>query len=671
MAGATGILKTLGTFSLEIDGRIIRLRSRKLCCLLVYLTAEQDGSVSRSALARLFWGTHFEQQARQNLRKALSRLREYLGSGAIVTDGESVRVAAGFFDVDALTFERMIGEPDLVDRTAAIAVYQGEFLRGFEVGHGAWSKWIMLRRQALQNTMIGALTKLGFEILSRGDGATALDYAERALGLDVLREDAHRLAMSALSQLGRRADALRHFEGLTELLRREIGSAADPETNAIARRLREDRPAAATDELPASGPVPMKLSDKPSVAVLPFVNIGPDATEYLADGIVDDITTLLSRVRWLFVISRNSSFTYKGRPVDVRSVGRELGVRYLVEGSIRVLAERVRVTAQLIEVESGTNLWAGRFDADCADIFALEDELAEKIVAAIEPNLQSSETARARLKPTASLDAYDLYLRALPELYTLSEASYRKAEHLLRRAFALDPDYADALTSLAECLLRQCLNGWVSLRDMNSVMVEALMLARRAASADPRNGPALATTANALTINGQFDEAFEMAQRALHVQPNAADVRRLCGVVLVQCGCGDDAIPHFEAAMRLSPVDPRRYLMLNGITMAHFFERRFEEADIWARRAIAEMPNWAVVRRYRASLLAHLGLIDEARLEIEALSRIQPNSCLARSRTNRLRHGWMTDLLVEGLEKAGLPETEEDAAVYHRELTRE
>jgi adenylate cyclase len=235
---------------------------------------------------------------------------------------------------------------------------------------------------------------------------------------------------------------------------------------------------------------PLSLPDKPSIAVLPFENMSGDPEqEYFADGVVEDLITALSRIRSFFVIARNSSFTYKGKAVDIRQVGRELGVRYVLEGSIRKAGHRVRITGQLIEAATGRHIWADKFDGALEDIFELQDRITESVVSAIEPTLTASEIDIATAKSSESLSAYDLYLRALPETYRLDREAYQRAEELLRQAVELDPKSADALAALTFVKSRFILNGWASLED---VKAEVLELARRAIHADPDHGVALA-----------------------------------------------------------------------------------------------------------------------------------------------------------------------------------
>jgi adenylate cyclase len=400
---------------------------------------------------------------------------------------------------------------------------------------------------------------------------------------------------------------------------------------------------------------PLPLPDKPSIAVLPFTNMSGDPEqEYFVDGVVEDIITALSRVRWFLVIARNSSFTYKGRAVDIRQVGRELGVRYVLEGSIRRAGNRIRITGQLIEAATGRHVWADKFDGDLADIFDLQDELTESIVGAIEPSLQRAEIERAQQKATGDLDAYDLYLRALPHLYTYSLHGFREAEALLKSAVARDPNYSEALAMLADCVGRLTLNGTIDVKVGYALACE---YAGRAIAADPENGIVLAMGAYAFAIfGGNFDQALALANRALRVHPNSAHVRSAAAWAYIYGGESHKGIEQLQVAQRLNPIDPRGSLVRSALATAHFFAREFETTVSLMRQVLAEVPSNNIARRYLAAALSHLGRVEEAREVVEDLLRTQPNSSLSLSRTNRFRHPWMMDLYIEGLRKAGLPE---------------
>jgi adenylate cyclase len=414
-----------------------------------------------------------------------------------------------------------------------------------------------------------------------------------------------------------------------------------------------DDPAAAP---PDRSTVPRTQRGRPSLAVLPFQNLGGGSeTDYFADGVVEDLISALSRTRWLFVIARNSSFIYKGKSVAARQVGRELGVRYLVEGSIRKAGPRVRIAGQLIEAETGRHMWADRFDGDLADIFDLQDRITTAVVAAVEPSLRLAEIERAQRKPTDNLDAYDLFLRSLPAINAYTWEGFRDAEILLRRAIALDPGYADATAGLAECLVRMTVNGWVA--DKAASTTEACDLAARAVSLDPENAAVLAVAAWAYSTLGlRFEQSLELANRALALHPNSVHVRSFCGWVFNYFGESLKAIEQFEEARRLSPVDPKSYFPMLGLAAAHFFAGHFEDTVNITGRILTEVPTHNVARRYLAAALGHLGRIDEAKRVIADLLDAQPTSNQRTTRSSTFRDPRMSKLYIEGLEKAGLPE---------------
>jgi len=396
-------------------------------------------------------------------------------------------------------------------------------------------------------------------------------------------------------------------------------------------------------------------SESPSIAVLPFTTPGAeDESSYFADGVVEDIIGALSRVRWFFVIAKGSSFTYRDSSLDMRSIGRELGVRYILNGTVRRVGARIRLSGQLAEAETGRQLWAGRYDGGLDDIFELQDSISASVLAAVEPNVRLAEIDRARRKPTGNLDAYDLYLRALPLLFAYTRATFGEAETLLRQAVERDDRFSDALAALADCVGRMALNGWSPDRD--AAFVEACALAGRAVAADPENPASLATAAWAYAMfDGGFDQALDLADRALSLHPNSHAIRSYCGWVFTYAGESDRAIEQFVEARRLSPVDPRGYFPLLGIATAHFFARRFDETVRITRRIISEVPEHNIARRYLAAALALSGMGDEAREAMEILLARQPDYSLAAARGSRFRHRWMLDLWLEGLSRAGLP----------------
>lgn len=404
----------------------------------------------------------------------------------------------------------------------------------------------------------------------------------------------------------------------------------------------------------ASQPERLQALDRPSIAVLPFTNMSGDPEqEYFADGITEDLLTSLSRIRWLLVIARNSSFVFKGRAVDIQEVKHKLNVQYVLEGSIRKVGSRIRITAQLIEAQTGSHLWADRYNRDFSDIFDLQDEITHSVVWAIEPNIQDFEIKKARSKPTRDLSAYDLYLQSLPELHRFTIDGFRAAEALLRSALSRDPDYADAWAGLADCLGRMIVGGWV--HDLDRGREEAWAAALCAVKLDPNNGTNLSVAAWALAVlGGALPQALNFANQALQLHPNSAYVQTNCAWVLIYNGELERALENLNAVRRMSPIDPRAYITLNAMAAAHFYAGRFGDAIACTQRTLDYHPLHPVALRYMAAALAHMNRVDEARAVAQQLVTVQPNSTI--SRAARMYAGDRNKLYIDGLRKAGVPE---------------
>ncbi len=400
------------------------------------------------------------------------------------------------------------------------------------------------------------------------------------------------------------------------------------------------------------GSPPLPLPNKPSIAVLPFANMSGDPEQgYFADGMVEEITTALSRIRWLFVIARNSSFTYKGQSVDVKQVGRELGVRYVLEGSVRKAGREVRITAQLIDAVSGAHLWADRFDGSLEDVFQLQDNVAISVAGVIEPALQAAETARAVSRPTDDLTAYDLYLRA----YAMVLASARQipeALRLMERAIARDPHYGPALAWAGFCCHRlfhdsQSENPAADRR-------KGIEFARRALEAAGDDPGVLANAAQTLAYFGEdIGAAIALIDRALALNPNYARGWNISGVLWLWAGLPDVAIGHAETSLRLSPrADVGAALTLIGAS--HFYARRFDEAVPRLRVAVEEYPGFPQPYRVLAACYAHLGRLDDARAIVERLRAITP---VVVPDADYMRNSEHRQLLLSGLRLAAGEET--------------
>jgi TolB-like protein len=372
-------------------------------------------------------------------------------------------------------------------------------------------------------------------------------------------------------------------------------------------------------EKPAETRAPaLPLPDKPSIAVLPFQNMSGDPEqEYFADGMVEEIITALSRIRWLFVIARNSSFTYKGQTVDVKRVGRELGVRYVLEGAVRKAGNRVRITAQLIDALSGTHLWAERFDGSLEDVFELQERVGLNIAGVIEPTLQAAEIRRSADRPTNDLSAHDLFLRALSHVYPREKKGIIATLDLLRQAIERDPRYGAALAMSGWCHFQLDINDWTDDREANQRT--GIDLARRALQIGPDEPEVLAVAGFVLAWYGEdIDVAIGLIDRCLDLNPSFARGWYWSGTLRIFAGQPDLALEHFETFLRLSPRD-RTAFYLTGIGNALFFKRRFDDAAAKLLASLEHLPTVTPTYRLLASCYAHMGRLEEAREIVKRL----------------------------------------------------
>jgi len=416
-------------------------------------------------------------------------------------------------------------------------------------------------------------------------------------------------------------------------------------------------PVVATDNSPAAAnprTSPLALPNKPSVGVLPFSNLSGDPEqEYFANGMVEDIIAGLSRIKWLFVVARNSSFTYKGKAVDVKRVGRELGVRYLLQGSLRKDGSRVRISAQMIEAETGGHVWAERYDRPLDDIFALQDEITLSVVGAIEPSLRKAEVARViRMRPE-SLDAYDLVLQAQPDVYGVMPERVTKALPLLERALALDPIYALAHAFAAMC--HHCLFLRAGLHEES----RAASIRHAHAAIVHGQDDVLALTFAGFSIGMDGHDraaAFAAFEAALAVSPSSALTYILGSVILAFAGEAERAIEWGERGMRLSPFDPWAFSAFHALTLAHFHHGRYEAAADAAHKAVQSNPAFSFSYMLLAAPLAKLGRLEEAKVAAARVLELQPAFRYSRQFSGVDCVPALAASLSEALSATGLPE---------------
>jgi len=453
-------------------------------------------------------------------------------------------------------------------------------------------------------------------------------------------------------------DAQRQIRGKVDIAFEEMGpqslkNIAEP-MRAWRLRMKATNSATAPIEPPVESTQALALPDKPSIAVLPFENMSGDPEqEYFADGMVEEITTALSRFKWLFVIARNSSFTFKGRAADVKEVGRRLGVRYVLEGSVRKASGKVRITGQLVDALTGAHIWADRFERDLTDIFALQDEVTTAVVCAIQPKLFQTEIGIATRRRPENLTAYDFFLRAMQHYYPSTREGGAEAIKLAHRALELEPRFGFVAALAADCHMRAVLWGYSTdpQFDRNEA-VRLLRLALSVGDADP-DTLALAGVISAFMV-GDCESAIEMADRAVALNPNSFFAWNFRGWVHKVAGLSGEAVLSFERAIRISPVDPLLHLMFTGMGFAFIELRRFDDAIVAGKKALRQNRSFPIALRCLASAFAHVGRDAEAHEAAARMLEVDPDftisAWIARGGQSNSK------LLIEGLRKAGLPE---------------
>lgn len=396
----------------------------------------------------------------------------------------------------------------------------------------------------------------------------------------------------------------------------------------------------------------VRTQEKPSIAVLPFVNLSDDPEqEYFSDGLTEDLITDLSKVSGLFVIARNSVFTYKGKTVRVDKVGQDLGVRYIVEGSVRKVKDRVRITAQLVDSKTGGHIWAERYDRDLEDIFSLQDEVTQKIVEALEVTLTVKEQQQLRAIPTDNLEAYDFYLKGSAYFSRTTKDAIAQARQMYQKAIDLDPDYADAYAALGVSYWVEWI--WQFTQDSN-VLIQANELIQKALALDDASPSAYMVLGFLQALKKNYAQALESVRKGIALDPNNPDAYLLMGFFLTVSGKAEEAITHIKKAMRLNPHYPFIYAFRLG--MAYHFTNRYDEAISEYKKSITLNPDFIPVHINLAALYSELGQKESAKAEVAEILRLSPDfsSDALKERFSFINQDTLTRL-IEALRKAGLP----------------
>ena len=622
-------LRALSSFELRgADGREIALPGKRPQALLAYLALQPDYSQSREHLATLLWGDRFEEQARRSLRQCLLTLRRALGdenATVIVSERESLRLDGARFEVDARRFETLTSTADPEELERGVELYSGDLLEGFSIKAEEFASWLTRERGRLRERAVDALVRLSRLQAEAGETEKALRTARKVPEIDPVREDGHRLLMRLYDLAGKRAEALKQYQICEQILRRELDVIPEEETVRLATEIRSRTgdvwppPAlvtvpessgsrswlarfrihlAAAVLLVVAGAVAgsmlwsgignirekarqermvLPLPEKPSIVVLPFDNLNNDpAHQDLVDGITEEITTALSMVSEMFVISRNTALTYGDQPADAREVAEQLGVRYVLEGSVRVADDRVRVAAELIDAIEGFHTWAGRYEREMIDVFALQDAITLEIVTALQVEMTEGEQDRiALIHGTDNLPAWILAAQALKQLRRLTPQDNAKARALYGQAAELDPTYPGAWDGLAWTHFIDARFAWSDSR--RESIRKAAELAQRTLALDPARPPTYALLGGVQLLNGDHAQAVALAEKAVALSPNGADVTAILALTLTYTGDYERSVALLQRAMRLSPYYSDWYRWTLG--RAYRLMGRFRDAE--------------------------------------------------------------------------------------------
>jgi TolB-like protein len=656
------------------DQRQVRFATRKTALLFATLVLGGPRGYRREHLCEVLWPGRADGQARNSLRQALVDIRRAFPAGAdapvyIEGDQDTIALVIGPEEADVSIFDRRTGTDQPADLAFAADLYRGDLLAGEVIPEGL-DEWITPHRAVYLRKALQLVERLSLALRLTGtqEEMACEALAERLIASDPTVEAAHRALMRIHAHRGHDNAAMRQFEVCRALLKKHLGAEPEAATSALAASLQFQERGGRQDSVIVSDhasqqpPVTALIDphDRPSVAVLPFQNLSGGAEQdYFADGVVEEITIALAQFRHLHVIARNSSFAYKGQAVDIKTVGRELGVRYVVEGSVRRAGDSLRIAGQLLDTSTGTHLWADRFDGTLTNLFDLQDQVASSIVGAITPKVEEAEIARAKRKPTESLDAYDFYLRGLAafDRTVTSRTVIDEALRLFSKAIELDPEFATAYARAARCYATRKSNGWME--SPAGETAEATQLARKAVELGWDDAVALTYGGYVLGyVGGDLDDSAAYVDRALLLNPNLAAALGVSSWVKTCLGEPERAVEHAALAMRLSPLDPRLFAWQFNTALAHFCAGNYQDATLWAARSLRHQPNYTSAMRVMAASHAMVGRNVDAREIIARLRVIDPGLRLSnlvdilpplRRLNDRNRY-------MEALRLAGLPE---------------
>ncbi len=688
-------LRLIGSVeAIDDAGNNILPPSRKSRALLAYLALNLDRWVERSRLAALLWDRVPEDQGRASLRQALHELSRAMGPvfrKAVEVERERLRLRSETVWVDAVSAATVEWDAEGRERSD-LDVFSGSLLLdGWDKLGDEFQQWLVVERQRLEERIRRwNETNIRNRLRDPHASADGVEAARRAVTVDPTNEEAVRELMSGLASAGQRAQAILEYERCRAVLKSRLDLEPSQETQKLFRDLKRDtslerlplpdeprpppakiareiaedwRPgnAAPTDRCdivrdspPPNTPAVEDLGCGPSVAILPFINsCGDSHYEYFADGLTEEVITSLACWRYFPVIARNSSFTYKGRALDVRQIGSELAVRYVVEGSVRRTNGHLRVLTQLVDAATGHHLLAASFESDLDSAVNVQEEIASRIVGAIEPELQKAESRRAISAASKSFSAYDLMQQGMWYHYKYTRHDHAAARGCFEAAIELDPGYSHAIAGLVLNRIHAAYSGWSDHRE--KTFAEASKLARHAITIDTRNPAAHFALGTACLWTGRIEAGIAAMEDALALNPSFAAAHANLAFLLNYCGRPQDAAQSVQKAIRLSPYDNRMFLWLPALAAAHYQQGKYEEAIDVGRRAVALKPDHPGGLRYVVAALGQLGRETEAREALFALQRIETLAIDYPTVVKMLfRNDAAGTHFLEGLRKAGV-----------------
>ncbi len=649
-------LSLLGPLRLVVAGSDATPSARKARALLAYLALRKGERVPRETLAGLLWGEHGNEQARASLRQTLSGLRKVLGDAAISSSNENVELSASRIETDLDTLISSAGSAELEAMKEASALFRGELLEGLVIGEPAFDQWLTAERERTRLLVSHLLSRLVDGLAKEQRIEEAIAEAARLLALDPLQERVHRTLMRLYLAQGRYDAALHQFE----LCRRELADQLDvtPEKKTLDLvaevKARRRRGGDGNERRPERVPDAVLRPDKPSIAVLPFVNLSGDPEQdYFAEGIAEDLITQLSRLRDLFVIARNSTFIYKGRAVPIAQVANDLGVRFVLEGSVRRGGNRIRVTVQLIDTKTGGHVWAERYDRELTDLFELQDEITKAITVALQVKLTEGERARIVAEGTRDLQAWELYLQGRAAMSTFTKHDNFRARQLYEQALARDPSYGLALVDIG-------ISHWLDARmrhtsDPSSSLDQARAIARQMEEISGETSNVNLLKGCIALFDRRHEEAVAFCRRGIELAPSDSYATATLGMIQIYAGDIQGAIESLKASLRLSPYGIN--WVLYYMAFAHLWLGEAEDARQAATAYLSREPQEPFAYLLSALVEAASGRPQAARDFVSQVRGRYPElTCDDFAFAQFYKEPEWLEQLLSWLKQAGLPE---------------